>query len=347
MRGNCHRWGTCSDAHSKITKRRVPALDEKRHRWNYIPKPCTQWSRSNNCSLGDSCPRSHGWLEVIYHPLIYKTKLCKSKRRYGKCAKYGLYCAKAYSRSEVRSLVEIFGYDWSRYYDLSDRVGFKPQNSSFESKVKAKRNKFHRSRVGLAQIPNNYQAMDIDSFATYLLEKGASKEDRPGKYEQNIHPNAIYSSDIMYDNFGHLLDTYPLRLNTPLQNSSFSSTSEFAINPHPEKLEDEYGQSQNIWEQGYSPEQEYKSLSIENKAQVLSDILSPMKYECGSLSLRDIDWLMLYETASLQSDEQHVNSGLNSDSSDRSEYTYNRMPQNWFKSSCFEKASEVFTNRKF
>jgi len=344
MRGNCRRQGTCSDAHSKITKRRIPALDEKRRKWNYIPKPCPQYRRSNNCSLGDSCPRSHGWLEVIYHPLIYKTKLCKSKRKNGVCAKYGLYCAKAHSRFEVRSLVEIFGYDWSRYYDLSGRVGFDPWDSSFEYKIKAKWNKFHRSRVGLAQIPNTYETPDIDSLATWLLEKGASMEDRTGKHEQNIHRNAIHNSNIMYDNFGHL-DTHALGLNTPIRNSSFSSTSEFVI-PLPEKLEGGYGHSQNIWEQSYSSELECKSLSIENKTQELTNITSPIKYDCESLSWRDTDWLMLFETASLQSDEQHLMSGLNSDGSGRSEYNYDRIPQNWFESTCLEKASEVFTNRK-
>jgi len=73
---------------------------------------------------------------------------------------------------------------------------------------------------------------------------------------------------------------------------------------------------------------------------------SPIKYDCESLSWRDTDWLMLYETVSLQSEEQRVMSGLNSDGSDRSEYNYDRMPRNWFKSACIEKASEVFTNRK-
>lgn len=349
MRGNCRRRGTCSDAHSKITKRRVPALDEKHRKWNYIPKPCPQYRRSNSCSLGDSCPRSHGWLEVIYHPLIYKTKLCKSKCKKGKCARYGLYCAKAHSRFEVRNLVDIFGYDWSRYYDLSNRLGFEPKDSSFESKVKAKRKKFHSSRVGLAQIPNTYQALDIDFFATYLLEKGkgASIKDRPGKHEQNIHPNAIYNSHIMYDDFGHL-DTYALGRNTPIQDSPFSSTSEFVITPLPEKLEDGGGHSQNIWDQGYSPEEECMSLSIENKTQVLTDISIPIQYDCESLSLSDTDWLMFYETASLQSDKQHVMSGLSglySDGSDRSEYNYDRMPQNWFESTCLEKGSELFTNR--
>jgi len=327
MRGNCRRQGKCSDAHSKITKRRVPALDEKRRKWNYIPKPCPQYRISNNCSLGDSCPRSHGWLEVIYHPLIYKTKLCKSKRKNGICIKYGLYCARAHSWFEVRSLVEIFGFDWSRYYDLSDRVGFEPKECSFKTKVKAKRNKLQRCRVGLAQIPNTYKALDIDSFATYLLEKGASMEDRPGKHEQNIHPNAIYKSHIMYDNFGHL-DTYALGLNTAIQNSSFSSTNEFVTTPLPEKLEDGYGHPQNIWKQGYSPEQECKSLSIENKMQALTNISSPINYDCESLSWRETDWLMMYETASLESDEQHVMSGLYSDGSDRSEYYYDRMQQN-------------------
>jgi len=60
-------------------------------------------------------------------------------------------------------------------------------------------------------------------------------EDRRKIHEQNIHLNAIYNSHIMYDNFGHL---DALGLNIPMQNSSFSSTSEIVTTPLPEMLED-------------------------------------------------------------------------------------------------------------
>jgi len=114
----CQNPSRCFDAHSEIMRRRVPKQGRK-GLFNYIPKPCLQWMKNKRCTFGDSCPRSHGWLEVIYHPLLYKTKLCKSYHRNGTCREYGVYCAKAHHPTEIRSLVKIYGWDWKRHYDLS------------------------------------------------------------------------------------------------------------------------------------------------------------------------------------------------------------------------------------
>jgi len=106
----CSNPAGCFDAHSKIMKRRVPIqVKSNGGLFNYIPEACPEWQKSKKCSMGDSCPRSHGWLEIIFHPLLYKTKLCKAPRRNGVCSEYGVYCAKAHMRSEIRSLVEIYG----------------------------------------------------------------------------------------------------------------------------------------------------------------------------------------------------------------------------------------------
>jgi len=58
---------------------------------------------------------------MIYHPLLYKTKMCESFQRNGECHKKGVYCAKAHKETEIRSLVKIFGWNWKRHYDLSLR----------------------------------------------------------------------------------------------------------------------------------------------------------------------------------------------------------------------------------
>jgi len=91
--------------------------------FNYIPKPCPEWEKNNKCISGDSCPRAHGWLETIFHPLLYKTKMCASFQRYGVCRRNRMYCAKAHKESEIRRLVKIFGWNWKRHYDLSLREG--------------------------------------------------------------------------------------------------------------------------------------------------------------------------------------------------------------------------------
>jgi len=65
--------------------------------------------------------RAHGWIEVIFHPLLYRTKMCKSDYKNGVCREYGLYCAKSHSPNDIRNLVEIYGENWKRHYDLSAR----------------------------------------------------------------------------------------------------------------------------------------------------------------------------------------------------------------------------------
>jgi len=114
----CQNPSTCFDYHSEIMRRRVPKYGEQ-GLFNYIPKPCLQCKKNKKCPFGDSCPWAHGWLEVIYHPLLYKTKLCNSYRRNRTCPDYGVYCAKAHHPTEIRNLVKIYGWNWKRHYDLS------------------------------------------------------------------------------------------------------------------------------------------------------------------------------------------------------------------------------------
>jgi len=85
--------------------------------FNYIPKSCPEWEKNHTCIGGDSCPRAHGWLEIVYHPLLYKTKRCQSYQRFGVC--HNNHCAKAHKETEIRRLVKIFGWNWKEHYDLS------------------------------------------------------------------------------------------------------------------------------------------------------------------------------------------------------------------------------------
>jgi len=116
----CRNPPKCFDAHSEVMRRRVPRLG-KDGLFNYIPAACPQWQKSKKCSWGESCLRSHGWLEIIFHPLLYKTKMCKSNLRNGICRGYGVYCAKAHNPVDIRNLLDIYGWDWKRHYDLSLR----------------------------------------------------------------------------------------------------------------------------------------------------------------------------------------------------------------------------------
>jgi len=335
MKGKCPSPATCFHAHSKIMKRRVPALNEEIGTYNYIPEPCPQWRRLKRCSFGENCPRSHGWLEVIYHPLVYKTKLCKSKRKNGICVEYGVYCAKAHHRFEVRNLVNIFGLDWKRHYDLSGRFGFRAEDTFSGCNERIKRYKYHKNRVGLAVIPNTHLPLDINLFACYLLEKQSSIQYRSRKHMQNIDFEAFYYSDVQFKH----LDKYDLEFKSPSWNSSFASIWESVSYQLSQKLGNGVGRTTNIWEQ------ECRTQSTESKTQKVSGMLNPAQKDYERLSWRDTDWLMLCGKGFSQSDEQVEMSVLNSEGSERCEFNYNRMPQNWFKSRCLKKASEVFANR--
>jgi len=118
----CPKDASCFDAHSKVMCRRVPKqIWSLGGLFNYIPEHCPQYKWKKKCNFGDNCFRAHGWLEVIFHPLLYKTKLCKSTHENGACRLYGIYCAKAHKRSEMRNLAKIYGKNWKVHYDTSKR----------------------------------------------------------------------------------------------------------------------------------------------------------------------------------------------------------------------------------
>lgn len=279
----------------------------------------------------------------------------------------------------MRSLVNIFGLDWKRHYDLSGRFGIGPGDTFSGFNGSMRRHMYNRNRVGLAVIPNNYHSLDINLFAGYLLEKQSSMQHRSRTLEQSIAFEAFYNLDVGDHHFKYP-DKHSLELKSSNWKSSFAIVGETVNSPLAKKL-GSCGSLRGIWEQ------ECRSQSSECKTQGKSDISSHVQDDYESLSWRDTDWLMLCEKGSSQSDEQFEMSGLNSDKSERSEfnyvrmpqngfesrgfegkdspqadeqcemsglnsdesprseYNYDRMPQNWFKSRCLEKASEVFLNR--
>lgn len=178
----CTNPSGCFDAHSNIMKRRVPTqMKSNGGLFNYIPEACPEWRKSKKCFMGKSCPRSHGWLEIIFHPLLYKTKLCKAPRRNGVCGAYGVYCAKAHTRCEIRSLVEIYGENWKRHYDIANRLKVTSNRRPIKAttgmarshkrrnSVMMKKQKRNIDRVGLAVPPRNRYILDVNLFAKYLL----------------------------------------------------------------------------------------------------------------------------------------------------------------------------------
>jgi len=148
---DCAKDGTCFDAHSKAMSRRVPKqLKSLGGLFNYIPEHCPQYKWKKRCKLGESCFRAHGWLEVIFHPLLYKTKLCKSLHENGACRRYGIYCAKAHKRSEMRNLAKIYGKNWKAHYETSHREVLLRSLGGFIPKSVKKENK--HSKLGFRKV---------------------------------------------------------------------------------------------------------------------------------------------------------------------------------------------------
>jgi len=226
--------------------------------------------------------------------------------------------------------VHIFGDDWKRHYDLSGRFGTRTEDALAGYNVGLKRCKRHRNRVGLAVASQSYQTIDINLFAGHLLEKQSSMHDRSRKdLDQNLGLFPPYDSNDHFDQ----TDTNSLELSSPFytsflaneENASFTRT----------KNESKWS---NIWEQ------ESRSPSTESRTLVLAELSSPLQDDYESLSWLDTDWLMLCANDSSDGD------GLTQMSPDgcmKSELHCDPMPQNWFLSSCVEKASEVFKKRIF
>jgi len=190
-------------------KRRVPTqMKSDGGLFNYIPEACPEWRKSKTCFMGKRCPRSHGWLEIIFHPLLYKTKLCTAPRRRGVCSAYGVYCAKAHTRCEIRSLVKIYGENWKRHYDIANRLkvasnrrpirGTSGMARSHTRKIPFMMNKqkLKIDRVGLAVPPRNMKILDINLFAKYLL----GTED--SHLQPSLEGQVSTDSDVSFEEFG-------------------------------------------------------------------------------------------------------------------------------------------------
>lgn len=75
-----HDKALCVYAHNWQDYRRKPQS------FQYDPLPCSNWKSTDfivnyedGCPLKEKCSKCHGWKELEYHPLNYKTKHCPSK----------------------------------------------------------------------------------------------------------------------------------------------------------------------------------------------------------------------------------------------------------------------------
>jgi len=223
---DCPRDVTCFYAHSKVMSRRVPRLQHS-GLFNYIPEHCPWYKKKNKCRFGDSCFRSHGWLEVIFHPLLYKTKLCESTHENGICRSYGIYCAKAHKRSEMRNLVKIYGEGWKYHYDTSRREVFQKVLGGFGPRDFTNRGGYFKTiRAALPATPKTKEFMEVGLdgtsdhvcgssspvCSTESLSHGEFSDSLAGQTWGQAPPESIFNFDSGDEQVGDYTDLYSAKL---------------------------------------------------------------------------------------------------------------------------------------
>eukprot|EP00981_Chlorochromonas_danica_P002916 scaffold598_cov183-Ochromonas_danica.AAC.6 len=90
-----HDRRSCQNWHSKADRRRNP------FEFSYGCTECPHQTEMTECNLGDKCKFSHGFLERMYHPDLYKTSMCQRISAGMHCDR-GLFCAFAHNQGDLR-----------------------------------------------------------------------------------------------------------------------------------------------------------------------------------------------------------------------------------------------------
>lgn len=103
---NSHNSKSCPFHHHNFDRRRAPD--------SYVPEPCEfefllEHSEDQpyvglRCPLGDGCGKCHNLVELLYHPLNYKRRLCNESLS---CPR-GAFCAFAHSRFELENHTVVY-----------------------------------------------------------------------------------------------------------------------------------------------------------------------------------------------------------------------------------------------
>ena len=102
----------CIDYHSASDLRRVPMYFQSRNdalqvAFNYMPFIC---QNRKSCKGIASCILAHNQYEIDYHPLMYKTRLCRYMSNIGdefSCKATGEKCPYAHSAQDIRALLKL------------------------------------------------------------------------------------------------------------------------------------------------------------------------------------------------------------------------------------------------
>jgi len=114
----------CWNYHSYKDKRRVPLYLPEAQGFAYSNSTCT----ATSCRYPD-CLYAHNGLEVSFHPLLYRTKLCAGLMALSHCNFKGPHCAFAHSQAELRfpaSLYHLKGAESFSARSFKPKVGCPP-----------------------------------------------------------------------------------------------------------------------------------------------------------------------------------------------------------------------------
>eukprot|EP00931_Biecheleriopsis_adriatica_P090677 TRINITY_DN6461_c0_g1_i1.p1 TRINITY_DN6461_c0_g1~~TRINITY_DN6461_c0_g1_i1.p1 ORF type:complete len:622 (+),score=99.29 TRINITY_DN6461_c0_g1_i1:58-1923(+) len=95
MSASSHDHRCCPYYHSERDRRRPVFVGEA---LQYTSEPCeNRFDDARSCAMGDACNKCHSTAELLYHPTLFKKRLCHQLRR---CPR-SKYCAFAHARQEL------------------------------------------------------------------------------------------------------------------------------------------------------------------------------------------------------------------------------------------------------
>ena len=165
-----HDRARCVYAHNWQDFRRKPAD------YNYEASCCQLWKVSEflrvyedgGCPLGYECGKCHGWKELEYHPLNYKTKKCTVKKCLG-----GKVCPYYHTNKEKRDIKmkEERRPVKEKNSDLIEMEGVKIESTSEKMTISPSESEFEAQEFSQ---PANEQA--ADHISSHLLGQGPAHD---------------------------------------------------------------------------------------------------------------------------------------------------------------------------
>jgi len=194
-----HDRNQCVYAHNPQDYRRDPI------QYKYSPVQCSYWSQrqiytyeEGSCPKLMQCDNCHGWKELEYHPLYYKTKPCNNGKKCNKkdCPFYHLNTEKRDTRPNSQLTQTLFGSQNLQSFNPSQKTSqmteidpgfsFDPKKGKFG---KSKESNYSRP-IGPAYIPSSKPSEFQGSYDT---KKAKQFADSSTRHTSNI--SSVYTPE--------------------------------------------------------------------------------------------------------------------------------------------------------